>query len=40
MNRPLDMDVGFMFPNMGPSGNAGPAAIMPAPGQMGVMGAP
>lgn len=45
MNRPLDLDVGFMFPNMGPTANAGPAAIMPAPGQMGMpnmggMGAP
>jgi hypothetical protein len=36
MNRPLDMDMNFMFPGMG-QGMGGPAAIMPAPG-MGGMG--
>ena len=35
MNRPLDMDMGFMFPGMNPGMNAGgPAAIMPPPGTM------
>jgi len=32
MNKPLDMDMNFMFPGMQP--NMGPAAIMPAPGAM------
>ena len=36
-NRPLDMDMNFMFPGMAP--NNGPAAIMPAPGMMPNMGA-
>lgn len=35
-NRPLDMDMNMMFPGMG--ANAGPAAIMPAPGAMGMGG--
>lgn len=35
MNRPLDLDVNFMFPNMGGAqANQGPAAIMPAAGSM------
>ena len=40
MNRPLDMDMNFMFPGQG-MGIGGPAAIMPAPGMMppgGMMG--
>jgi len=37
MNRPLDMDMNFMFPGM-QGGNTGPAAIMPAPGSMSGMG--
>lgn len=32
MNRPLDMDVGFMFPGMGQANAGGPMAIMPSPG--------
>lgn len=35
-NRPLDMDVSMMFPGI--NANAGPAAIMPAPGAMPPMG--
>lgn len=35
-NRPLDMDMNFMFPGMAPQ--TGPAAIMPAPGMMPPMG--
>lgn len=40
MNRPLDMnmDMGFMFPGMQNQMNAGPAAIMPPPGAMGMQG--
>lgn len=39
MNKPLDMGMEFMFPGMGMGGmNAGPAAIMPAPGTMAGMG--
>lgn len=35
MNRPLDMDMNFMFPGAGAMGGmGGPAAIMPGPGQM------
>lgn len=37
MNRPLDMDMNFMFPGAG-QGMGGPAAIMPSPGTMGGMG--
>lgn len=33
MNRPLDMDLNFMFPGMGMQ-MGGPMAIMPAPGMM------
>lgn len=33
MNRPLDMDMNFMFPGMGMQ-MGGPMAIMPAPGMM------
>jgi clathrin heavy chain len=33
MNRPLDMDMNFMFPGMGMN-TGGPMAIMPAPGMM------
>lgn len=35
-NRPLDMNMNMMFPDM--NMNAGPAAIMPAPGSMPPMG--
>ncbi len=37
MNRPLDMEMNFMFPGLG-MGMGGPAAIMPAPGSMPGMG--
>ena len=37
MNRPLDMDMNFMFPGMAPN-MGGPQALMPPPGQMGNMG--
>jgi len=33
MNRPLDMDMNFMFPGMGMNTGA-PLSIMPAPGMM------
>lgn len=33
INRPLDMDLNFMFPGMGMN-TGGPMAIMPAPGMM------
>ena len=33
-NRPLDMDMNFMFPGMPSMVNTGPAAIMPGPGMM------
>ena len=37
MNRPLDLEMNFMFPGLG-MGMSGPAAIMPAPGSMPGMG--
>lgn len=39
MNRPLDMDMNFMFPGMGMQ-MGGPMAIMPAPGMMPQMQMP
>jgi len=37
MNRPLDLEMNFMFPGLN-MGMGGPAAIMPAPGSMPGMG--